>query len=570
MLTFLLVSCGPDPVDDTVVDPGWLPEVFCPGGPQCSNADGDLKAAAGVVSILPTCWETWDDASADQSFSPSDDTFFDCGCDQRCAGDPGWSGMDDGEGDGVFQAVWMAGFGTGRAATGIRDATLGLRGEGDGLDARVLLLAQGDTVLALVTMDVVGFMYDDVLALRAQVDEAGIDVDHVLVHSSHGHEGPDTMGIYGPSIIVSGYDPAYTAQIRADVVATLVTLSSALVPVHMEVGESNANDYADNGVGNLIHDTRDPNIVDPRIGTARFVDDDGNSVATLVHWANHPETVASNNTLLTSDFVHALRETVETGSFWDGAGAPGVGGVALYLNGTVGGMMTSLGAHVVDPLGNTWSEASFEKADAVGQLVGEMALDAVATAVPSDVSLRFGAQSFFVPVDNNAFQAMFLLGVLAHRKAYNYDPERPLSESNRPEVQSEVDVVQLGDLTLFTLPGEPLPELVIGGYDGSFTPPGELLLDPDNINPPDLLSAPPGPYLADLFTTPHVWAIGLGNDEVGYIIPPYNFEVPEAGGYILESEGDHYEETNSLGATTADLVTDPLNSLADWAARPAR
>ena len=39
--------------------------------------------------------------------------------------------------------------------------------------------------------------------------------------------------------------------------------------------------------------------------------------------------------------------------------------------------MTSLGAEVTDPTGATWREASWEKVDAVGQIIGEAALTAL-------------------------------------------------------------------------------------------------------------------------------------------------------------------------------------------------
>jgi hypothetical protein len=563
----LFAACGATPEPEA--DAGWQPETVCPGGPGCADSDGVLRAGAAATSIVPSCYEIWEPEDGDSEYNPGDDSFLDCGCDRLCPTDAGWTAPDAGEGDGVFQAIWMAGFGQARAAVGVRGEGVGLRGEGDGIDARVLVLEQGDTALAIVVLDLVGFMYDDVVRLREDVAAAGLPIDHVIVTSSHGHEGPDTMGIWGPNITTTGYDPVYAAQVRADALGALTTAVASLQPVSLEVGQVDATDYADNGVANLIRDTRDPVIVDPRVGTARFVADDGTTVATLVHWANHPETVADENLLVTSDFAHALRQTVESGSIWgDTEATPGIGGVALFLNGTVGGMMTSLGAAVVDPLGTTWADASFEKADVVGQLVGEMALDAVQAGAPTDVSLSFGAQSFFLPVDNFAYQAMFLLGVLEHREAYNYDPDAVLSDANRPEVRSEVDVVRLGALTLVTVPGEPLPEFFVGGYDGRYTPPGSDIVSADNPNPPNLALAPAGTTLEERFGSGTTWALGLGNDEIGYIVPEYDFVVADPGAYVLEADGDHYEETNSLGRDTAGLVGAEIERLADWVNPP--
>ena len=201
----------------------------------------------------------------------------------------------------------------------------------------------------------------------------------------------------------------------------------------------------------------------------------------------------------------------------------------------------------------------------IGQVLGTMALDALSAATPvADPTLSFAATQFNLPVVNQAFQAMFLIGVLDHRQAYNYDPTTPLSIANEPEVQTEVDHLTIGELELLTVPGELLPELAIGGYDGAFTPPGQDIIDADNPLPPDLSAAPAGPYLLDRLSSPHRWIVGLGNDEVGYIVPKYNFKLADVGPYIIEAQGDHYEETNSLGPETAELIDQQVVRLVEW------
>ena len=85
----------------------------------------------------------------------------------------------------------------------------------------------------------------------------------------------------------------------------------------------------------------------------------------------------------------------------------------------------------------------------------------------------------------------------------------------------------------------------------------------DNENPPQVDSAPEGPYLKERMNADHNWIVGLGNDELGYIIPEYNFELDDRIPYIDEAEGDHYEETNSLGPRTIGLLYDATRDLAD-------
>jgi hypothetical protein len=119
---------------------------------------------------------------------------------------------------------------------------------------------------------------------------------------------------------------------------------------------------------------------------------------------------------------------------------------------------------------------------------------------------------------------------------------------------------------MLTVPGELLPELAVGGYDGSrINAPGVELIEPGNPNPPDVANAPKGPYIKDRMSSTYRWIIGLGNDELGYIIPAYNFELGAPQPWVDEAEGDHYEETNSLGPDMAALIDQYADLLMHWA-----
>src|SRR5690606_19037856 len=109
----------------------------------------------------------------------------------------------------------LAGGDVGTPIRGVRGADRGLRGEGDGLWARAIVLDQGETRVAIVAVDLVGVFNDEVVQIREAL--AGT-VDHVVLSSTHVHAGPDMMGLWGRSITESGYNPEYAAQVRATVV----------------------------------------------------------------------------------------------------------------------------------------------------------------------------------------------------------------------------------------------------------------------------------------------------------------------------------------------------------------
>jgi hypothetical protein len=551
-------GCDPDPSDDTSPQ-GYAPDLHCPGDPSggCDAVEGaPLLAGAAKASIVPDCYEIWLPEGDDYMYTEGTDAFEDCGCDRLCPEHDGYPGPDQGEGDGELQAVWLAGFGNTRAATGVRGAEHGPRGAGDGLWARALVLEQGETTLAIVTLDLIGVFHDHVDAMKLALDDAGLSVDHLLIHSLHNHEGPDTMGMWGQSIVKSGVNPDYTVQVRETVVDVVGEALADLREVELTAGEVDVSGYsAEKGVNNVIRDSRDPWVVDETLAALRLAEPGGRTVATVVAWDNHPEAMSDENTLMTSDYVHALRETVESGVAWDDHEREGVGGLCLFINGALGGMMTPLGVAPTDPDGQTWSSTGWEKTDTIGQLLGEMALDAIeGGSLHAEPQLSFAVQGFELPVENHGFQAMMSIGIF-DRVPGCYDPEEDIDEDNLPCLATEVGLIELGGVRMLSIPGELLPELAVGGYDGSHVnAPGHELLDPGNEYPPDLDAAPEGPYLLERLGGEVSFIIGLGNDEVGYIIPPYDFVLNEDVPWLLEAGGDHYEETNSLGPETAPLI----------------
>ncbi|MCP4919196.1 MAG: hypothetical protein GY913_20035 [Proteobacteria bacterium] len=555
-LLTLLIACK----DDTPTDSAepWAPDLYCPGDPSgaCADADGTLSAGASNRTLIPPCFETWEDVDGNGTWSSSADGFLDCGCDQICPDDEGWTGADEGEGDGEFAAVWMAGFGNGHPA----------RGVGDDLSARTLVLRQGGTSVAIVSVDLVGFFNDDVIAVREAVAAEGLEIDHVLISATHTHEGPDTVGLWGRTVTKSGYDPEYVGWVRDEIVAGIRdAVADERAVSTARVGSADVRTYDEvKGSANVLRDTRDPVVAVWELGTLQLIDEDQATIATVIHWGSHPETLSDDNDLLSADFVHSLRETVESGAEWDSRSREGVGGTAIYLQGMVGGMMTTLRVETTTPDGDVLTGSSFEHTYAIGTLLGEMALDAVDSAATIEPDLSLAHTRFDLPVDNIAFQAMFKIGVLP-RTLYNYDPDEDITDDNWPDVRTDMDLISLGDLTLLTIPGELFPEVALGGYDGSLT--GSPLYDivkDDNPNPPDLDQAPEGPYLLETIGAPDAWIVGLANDELGYIIPEFNFELHDTIPYLDEAEGDHYEETNSLGPQTAGLVTEQADRLLSW------
>jgi hypothetical protein len=574
--TFSLWGCSQEKQQDTSTDivEGWTPTHYCPGSEGCMDTEGTLRVGAAAVPITPTCFELWKDCGddglcpGDEGYTEADsneangewdrnvEAFLDCGCDQLCPGDEGYDAPDQGEGDQEFQASWIAGFQNSRPANGVHDD----------IWARAIVFEKGSTRIGFVVVDLIGWFYQEVEGTRVLLQEEGIDLDHLMVSSTHTHEAPDTMGLWGRSATSSGYSETYSQYVREQSAESIRLAIDNLQDVgSFSVGAVDVRDYAENGTSNLIRDSRDPKVIDEQLRAAIFKNTAGETIATLSHFGNHPEVMADENTLITSDFPDLLRKGLETGVVYDSYTREGYGGVSIFVNGSVGGLMTPLRITIVDGEGTSFQDYTFEKNDAFGKVMAEQAMDAIDGAEEAtDDTLSFSAQEFELPVDNFGFQAMFVTNIIP-REVYSYNPEELIDEDNTPYVRTEIAHLRVGPISFVTVPGEIAPELVIGGYDGSHIgDPNKTLVDEDNENPPDLSQAPQGPYIRDIIPSTHPWLVGMGNDELGYILPEYDFQLDDRLPWFDQAPGDHYEETRSLGPNTAELVQEEIQKLMDW------
>ena len=98
------------------------------------------------------------------------------------------------------------------------------------------------------------------------------------------------------------------------------------------------------------------------------------------------------------------------------------------------------------------------------------------------------------------------------------------------------------------IPGEVYPELVLGKVQ-------------DPVDPgADFPDAPVEPSLYGQLAGPHRMVVGLGNDELGYILPKRQWDEKPPFAYGLQRAP--YGEINSLGPETAPLLCNAFRELA--------
>ncbi|MBI4875331.1 MAG: hypothetical protein HY822_11925 [Acidobacteria bacterium] len=414
-----------------------------------------------------------------------------------------------------FGPVYIAGFGQNRVATGIHDE----------LAARCLALDTGQKPLVICGVDSIGLYWDDVARVRERVAQT-IPSD-VIVAATHSHQTPDTMGLWGPAFGQSGLNEDYNRYVVAQIAAAAIEALRAREPAVACLAAANPPELK-----SCFDDSRPPVVHDPEILALSLAGRRGQAIGTLVNWANHPEALGSKNTLLSADYLAYYYPRLEAS----------LGGVAVFVNGAVGGMQSPLGAKIADPAtGQPAPKDSFRFAEILGLRVADLAAEAVKKAKPARIDrMEFRETTIRIPLANQGFQMAAQAGLFKGRKAPNDDGT----------MAAPVGYLRLGRgarplLEAALVPGELYPELSGGGiqrYPGA-----------------DFPEAPFEPPLKRMLRAPFRMLFGLADDEIGYILPKAEWD--NQAPWLQNAPKRWYGEVNSVGPETAPRIAEAFRSL---------
>jgi len=417
--------------------------------------------------------------------------------------------------------VYIAGYGQNRPAKGVHDP----------LFSRAIVLSDGERRIALAAVDLVGLQYDAVQRIRADLPE----LDYVMVASTHNHEGPDVLGLWGPSPLKSGVDPDYVSMVVERTVETIRRASKKLVEVTATYGTARDPD--------LVRDSRKPIVKDDIMRVVEFKRrDTGQHHALLVDWSCHPEAMGPRNDQLTADFpyytINVLKQRYQC--------------PVLYFTSACGGLMAPPRDGITDAEGNELREGDFEYARVYGEKVAQLAMAAVESAQPTQLTpMDFAAEPISLPMENKVYQLGKIVGLLK-RDAYVWTGDHNetgalvagASAGDLPALVTEVSYLRLGELSIVGIPGEIYPELVYGKYQEPVEP---------NVDFPDAELETP---VVGLVPDEQFMLIGLANDEIGYIIPLRQWD--EQSPYAYGEDDGQYGESNSIGKQAAPIIMQAL------------
>jgi hypothetical protein len=397
------------------------------------------------------------------------------------------------------RSVFLAGFDANRPAASVHDELM----------ARALVLELNGKRVALVGLDLIGLPNHRIRAIRSRLKK--VSPSHVVIASTHVHSGPDTLGLWGPSPTQTGRDPQYLDWLEARVAETIDQAASALRPATLRLAQTEVPD-------GLAVNIRERGLQDRTLTALQLRDRKGATISTLVNYACHPEVMRNGSFAMTADFCGATMREVERA----------FGGVGIYLNGALGGMVTT------DGQTNRWEEV-----DRIGTGIGRVAVQALRKArqePPGHLDIQ--SRLVELPLENERFRAAVMAGLLELPETgtntrrpgeAGIETERETSEAKSavtssvrepPKTMStEVTLIRLGNAAFVTVPGELLPR--------------------------------PGLALRAALKERYRFIIGLGQDELGYILDPADFD----------RQLYRYERSMSVGKQTWPILFQALQDL---------
>lgn len=365
--------------------------------------------------------------------------------------------------------VPLAGYGAreGKPATGVHDP----------LFAKVLVLRDGETRVALVTADLRSITPELKNGVIAALEGKGFSRDNVLMCASHTHDGPSFFPEKFWQFQFGEHDPRIVQEMIARIAAAVAEADEKAAPVRVGFAQADIEGFTRNRRWNYDKEARErageTPCVRPRLWVMRVDGADGACRAVVANFATHPTILGAENMLVSAEWPGVLKNEVEKAF---------PGATALYTNGAEGDQA---------PLAEEGAD-DFERVRLFGErLAREVVALARQVRTQPDLPIAFSRVTPELPE-------------MSFSKAAAEGPYAFLAPSAKEALprQAEIQVLRIGDTALVGLPGEPLCAVGRAAEEGA-----------------------KAAGFADAVT------IGLANDYIGYLVtaPEYAH-----GGYEVD------------------------------------
>jgi hypothetical protein len=290
----------------------------------------------------------------------------------------------------------------------------------DSLYVKAMVLSDPGNTMAILTFDCIGLLHPALIEIRKEVSlkipTTEFDPSHIVMASTHTHSGPDVVGIWGPDQMTSGVDTAYMKK--------LIHASSNAIVSAWENRQAAKAVYAETEFGEeWVYNISDSLNIDRSLTVLQFLNQEGESIATLSNFACHPTIMDGASSEISADFISSMYMYLDNT----------LGGVNFFLQGAIGGW--------IQP---EYESKTFESVDKRGRELGQAIETALQNSTGLDsLSIHFKSEIFNMPVSNVNFQQLANMGVI----------DRTITDS----VTTELAWFSIGNAQFVTHPGETTP-----------------------------------------------------------------------------------------------------------------
>jgi hypothetical protein len=298
------------------------------------------------------------------------------------------------------------------------------------LTARAMVFGQGDTKVAVVQLDLLGF--PSVLCARIHKQVSRIPAQNILIGSTHTHSAPDCYCFPGMS---TKSNLEYADFVCNQAAIAINQAIDNLQPAALKIATGEAQ-------GKIAYNYYAPELYDPRMSVIQAIAPDGKTIGTLVNYAIHPEVLGNGVGLVSPDLVGPLCDQLEAD----------LGGMGMFINGAQGGMITADNRRLdqpSDPIKAKWHDSrTWEECVRIGQLMAIEAQRIVKGASPqTDPGLACFARDVKFPVESK----MMWMIILGSPLKYPHNEDRSIT--------TRMNLVNIGNAQILTIPGEALPNI---------------------------------------------------------------------------------------------------------------
>jgi hypothetical protein len=353
------------------------------------------------------------------------------------------------------------------------------------LYVRAMVLVNGGEKIAIVNIDNLG--WPAALGDKSRKLIKDIPFNNILIGATHTHSAPDAYA-FPDENGNHGADLEYLEWCTQQIADAVNEAFKNREPANLKIAVGKAE-------GKIAYNYYAPQLYDPRCGVIQAIGTSGKNkdkpLVTLVNYAIHPEVIGSERKILSPDMVGPLYDRIEEKT----------GGMAIFMNGAQGGMVTA-----DNRLDDGKEARDWEECQRIGNLLADEALRIVADApIQENPTILCAHKKVAFPIDSEVMR--FIL---------KHSPLR-MGSSEEGSISTTLNLLNIGTAQILTIPGEALPNI---GY-----------------------------YLKRKMPTEHPFLFGLTNDAFGYMLTKEDFNSFERYDYISRT---------SLGEMTGEILVSEL------------